>query len=184
MKKIIFLLVFAVLLVSCSPSPEMIQEAIEQTQNAAPEEAPTATKTLEPTLTPEPTKTPTITLTPTSEPTATDENLTADDVINAFIEAGLEAEQPNKMTKDDYGMAPYVCEGTRFLVPSLGENSGGRIFICESIDKLESLQAYYTELGEISALFFSWVFTKDNILVQINGDLAEEIARQYEQALP
>ena len=112
------------------------------------------------------------------------EIVTADDVINAFKEAGLEAQQPYKMTKDDYGMAPYVCEGTRFLIPSLGENSGGRIFICDSNNHLDALQTYYTKLGEASAIFFSWVFTKNNILVQINGDLAENIARQYEQVIP
>jgi hypothetical protein len=112
------------------------------------------------------------------------ELVTANDVINAFEEAGLEAQQPNKMTKDDYGMAPYVCEGTRFLIPSLGENSGGRIFVCDSKSDLDALQTYYTELGEASALFFSWVFANNNILVQINGDLAEDIARQYEQAIP
>ena len=112
------------------------------------------------------------------------EVVTANDVISAFEEAGLEAQQPSKMTKDNYGMAPYLCEGTRFLIPSLGENSGGRIFICDSINDLNALQKYYTELGEASALFFSWVFTNNNVLVQINGNLAEDIARQYEQVIP
>ena len=184
MKKILVMCIFSVLLFSCSPSPEIIQEAIEQTQNAALEDTPVATNTVEPTLTLEPTFTPTSTLTPTSEPTATEISITAEDVINAFIGAGLEAHQPYKMTKDDYGIAPYVCEGTRFHIPSLGNNSGGRVFICDSIDHMDALKSYYTKLGESSALFFSWVFTKDNVLVQINGDLAENIAKQYEQAIP
>jgi hypothetical protein len=32
-------------------------------------------------------------------------------------------------------------------------------------------------------MLFSWVFVKDNIVVQINGDLPEEQAKKYEAAL-
>ena len=109
--------------------------------------------------------------------------VTANDVISAFVDAGLEAESPREMTKDDYGAAPYVCEGTRFLLPSLGADKGGRIFICEAQADLESLATYYNELGKSSALFFSWVFTKGQVLVQINGELDESIAKKYEQAI-
>lgn len=109
---------------------------------------------------------------------------TADDVITAFKNAGLEAESPKKMSKDDYGAAPFVCEGTRFLVPSLGEDSGGRVFICNNDQDRDNLANYYQELGKSSALFFSWVFVKGNIVVQINGDLKEDIAHKYEQAIP
>ena len=38
-------------------------------------------------------------------------------------------------------------------------------------------------MGKSSALFFSWVFVKDRIVVQINGDLPEDAARKYEAAL-
>ena len=110
--------------------------------------------------------------------------VTANDVISAFIHAGLEAESPREMTKEDYGVAPFVCEGTRFLLPSLGEDKGGRIFICESQTDLESLATYYNELGKSSALFFSWVFIKGQVLVQINGELDESIAPKYEHAIP
>jgi hypothetical protein len=39
------------------------------------------------------------------------------------------------------------------------------------------------KLGKENAAFFSWVFVKDNILVQINGNLPEEQAKKYEAAL-
>ncbi|HBY93183.1 MAG TPA: stress protein [Chloroflexi bacterium] len=112
------------------------------------------------------------------------QKITADDVVTAFKNAGLEAESTTKMTKDDYGMAPFVCEGTRFLIPSLGDDSGGRIFICEKKEDLDNLAKYYNDLGKSSAMFFSWVFTKGSVLVQINGDLAEDTAKKYEQAIP
>ena len=110
--------------------------------------------------------------------------LTGNDVVTAFKNAGLEAESTKQMSKDDYGAAPLVCEGTRFFIPSLGQDNGGRIFICDNNDDRDSLANYYQDLGKSSALFFSWVFVKDNIVVQINGDLKEDIARKYEQAIP
>jgi hypothetical protein len=110
--------------------------------------------------------------------------ITMEDIINSFKYQGLEAEQLETMEKDDYGLAPFVCEGTHFYIPSLCEDCGGRIFICESREDMELLDNYYTELGRASAVFYSWVFTKDDVLVQINGDLDEEIAREYDQAIP
>lgn len=110
--------------------------------------------------------------------------LVAEDVINAFKNAGLEAENPRKMGKDDYGLAPFLCEGTRFLIPSLGEDSGGRVFLCSNDEDRDRLAAYYQDLGKISAIFFSWVFIKENVVVQLNGDLREDTARKYEQAIP
>lgn len=111
-------------------------------------------------------------------------SVTGDDVVAAFKAAGLEAETPHAMAADDYGLAPFVCKGTRFFIPSLGADNGGRIFICENTEDRDKLATYYTAAGEASAIFFSWVFPKDNILVQINGDLPEDVARQYEAAIP
>ncbi len=109
--------------------------------------------------------------------------ITADDLIAAFRRAGLEADEPTAMAPDDYGLAPFVCKGTRFLIPSLGEDSGGRIFICERKEDLDLLARYYNQLGRSTALFFSWVFVRDQVLLQINGSLTEDVARKYEQAL-
>jgi len=110
--------------------------------------------------------------------------ITGDDVIKSFKDAGLEAENPTQMTKDDYKVAPYVCTGTHFYIPSLGEGAGGRVFICNDSKEMDLLSNYYIELGRSSAVFFSWVFIKGDVLVQINGDLPEAKARQYESAIP
>lgn len=109
--------------------------------------------------------------------------VTPTDVITAFQEAGLEAETPMPMTADDYGLAPMVGEGVRFLIPSLGEDKGGRVIVTDNSEDAEKLVTYYTSLGEASALFFTWAFRNGNTVVQINGDLPESTARQYEAAL-
>ena len=88
------------------------------------------------------------------------------------------------MTKDDYGIAPMLAEeGIRFLIPSLCWDCGGRILSFKGQEGLEKTKEYYVGLGEASAIFFSWNFEKDNILVQINGDLPGQKANLYKEAL-
>ena len=113
-----------------------------------------------------------------------EDGLTVEDAVNAFKDAGLEVEDVTEMTKDDYGLAPMKAdEGVRFLIPSLGEDSGGRIFSFSSQSDLDDTKAYYDNLGKESAMLFSWTIEKENILVQINGELEEEEYEKYKAAL-
>jgi hypothetical protein len=109
---------------------------------------------------------------------------TSEDVIVAFKNSGLEAENSTPMGPKSYGFAPYVCKGSRFLIPSLGNDSGGRVLVCPNTEERDAIAGYYERLGKKSAAFFSWVFIKGNTVVQINGDLEEEKARKYERAIP
>ena len=103
-------------------------------------------------------------------------------VVEAFKGAGLEVENPRPMNKpNDYGMIPMIdVEATRFDLPSVGEDGSTRIYNFASEGDLEKMIKYY---AEASADNFSWVYVKDNILVQIDGRLAEEKAKQYEAAM-
>ena len=105
-------------------------------------------------------------------------------MVDAFVAAGLECKSPTLMLKEDYGFAPLVAiEGTHFLVPSLCSDCGGRIMSFSSSDDQNKVKAYYDGLGKSSAALFSWVFIRDNILVQINGNLPADKAHVYEKAL-
>lgn len=107
---------------------------------------------------------------------------TADLVLTAFQDADLEVGATNAMTKDDYGLAPLVAEdATRFLIPSLGDDSGGRVFTFSNVADLRKMENYYVKLGKESAAFFSWTFANVDrlVLVQINGDLPEAKAGGY-----
>ena len=126
---------------------------------------------------------PTATVEPTSAPLNFSSTITPQDAIDAFKAAGLEAENVRAMTKDDYGIAPMASEGLRFYIPSLGADKGGRVMYYEDPAILQAAKTYYEELGKSSAIFFSWVFVNENILVQINGDLPEEQALRYQSAL-
>jgi len=104
--------------------------------------------------------------------------------IEAFADAGLEVEGPRPMTRDDYGAAPLVAnEGTRFLIPSLGEDSGGRVLSFETPEDRDKTKEYYDSLGRESAMFYSHTFVKGNLLVQINGELSDDRAAAYDAAL-
>lgn len=48
---------------------------------------------------------------------------------------------------------------------------------------MQKLKTYYDELGKASALFFSWTYAKQPVLVQLNGDMPEAQAKKYEQVL-
>jgi hypothetical protein len=110
--------------------------------------------------------------------------VTPDDVIAAFKAAGLEAENARAMTKEDYGMAPMLCDGRRFFIPSLGPNNGGRVFVCPNATDRDKLATFYRELGKASAALFTHALVKGNVVVQLNGDLSEEQAKKYEAAIP
>jgi hypothetical protein len=108
---------------------------------------------------------------------------TATQIVEAFKAAGLEAENPTAIKREDRGLAPLVCVATRFLIPSLGEDKGGRIFECDKDKEKAALRAYYEALSKGSAAFYSHVMERDNILIQINGELSDEQAAKYQVAL-
>lgn len=109
---------------------------------------------------------------------------TVEQALEQFKKAGLEAENVRDMEKEDYGLAPMNAQvAKRFFIPSLGKDNGGRIYSFESQEELENMKAYYESFRKKSAAFHTWVYTKDNILVQINGDLKEKKAKKYEAAL-
>ncbi len=104
----------------------------------------------------------------------------ASQVVDAFKAVGLEIANPRPMTKEDYGSVPQVAqEGIRFFLPSLGGNKGGRIYSFASNSDLQTVKQYYDAQSGTPP----WIFIKDNILVQIHGDLPKARAQQYQGAL-
>ena len=53
----------------------------------------------------------------------------------------------------------------------------------EGRDDHERLATYYRDLGKQSAMFFSHGCEVGDVVVQINGRLADDVAAQYEAAL-
>lgn len=109
-------------------------------------------------------------------------NWTTSQVTNAFRRAKLEISNPRPMTNDDYGNVPHLAtEAIRFFLPTLGGQKGGRIYDFASASDLQTVKRYY-DSGS-GAASPPWVFVRDNILVQITGDLPENRAKLYQAAL-
>lgn len=105
-------------------------------------------------------------------------------VIDKFKSAGLEVNEPRKMTKDDYGMAPLKAkEGMIFGVQqgTDGEYQNARIFSFKSIDDLNDTKSYYDNLGKESSMTFSYTASDEDqlVLMQFNGDLPKEVIDKY-----
>lgn len=109
---------------------------------------------------------------------------TSEEVFDAFLQSDVEFGSTYEMTPEDFGMTPMVTtEAHRILIPSLGEEPGGRLFIFDNQQDLDLTKSYYDDLGTSSALLFSWTIVRDNVLLQMNGNMPEEQMLIYEQAL-
>lgn len=105
----------------------------------------------------------------------------ADDAVfinkysNELEKSDIHIRESYDMDHTDYGFAPYVCKGFRFILDDedLGDDEGGRLFVCKNKADQKRLANYYRSLSKRSAAFFSWVFEYKNYVLQINGNLSE-----------
>lgn len=108
-------------------------------------------------------------------------NLTTNDVIESFKSAGLEAETPTDLPQEEFGNTRE--EGKRILVPTLGEDAGGRLYKFKNESDLEQAKAYYDELSNSGPLFFSHTYAKGNFLIQMNGDMEDGKFEEYKKVM-
>lgn len=111
-------------------------------------------------------------------------SISADDVVAKFKAAGLEAEDATDITNKDMGIAPMrFDEGKRIIIPFIGPESGGRVFIFKKTSDLKELQNYYDELGKASAMMFSHTYSKGNVLIQMTGEMEDSLFDKYKKVL-
>ncbi|WP_100331931.1 stress protein [Bacillus xiapuensis] len=110
-----------------------------------------------------------------------EEKVTVDTIITAFKDAGLEAENPTELENKEFGNTREA--GKRILVPSLGEDAGGRIFEFKNASGLDAAKTYYDELGNSGPLFYSHTYSKGNFLLQMNGDMKDDQFEKYKKVM-
>ena len=98
-------------------------------------------------------------LTACSSAASNEKQLTTGNIIEAFKSAGLEAENHLILNKRVW---KYKRRRKRILIPSLGENAGGRIFKFGNETDLQQAKSYYDELGNAGSMFFSHTYSKGN----------------------
>lgn len=106
---------------------------------------------------------------------------TADDVIQSFKDAGLDIGEVSDLEKKEFGNTRD--EGKRILVPSLGDDAGGRLFKFKDKKGLEEAKSYYDELSAGGPLFFSHVHVNGLFLLQMNGDMEDAEFEKFKKAM-
>ncbi|MDP8938707.1 MAG: hypothetical protein M3N10_00115 [Actinomycetota bacterium] len=105
--------------------------------------------------------------------------LTVDEAMEAFREAGLECEAPEFVAKSDGSPLPKTFEeAQRCVVPSVDADHGIRVFAFDSEEDLQMVKDYYEGF---SGMFGSYVYVRDNLLFQTSVSMPEELAEQYQQ---
>ncbi len=106
------------------------------------------------------------------------------DVIQAFRDAGLEVGQFYPVEQEpDWDKLPVPKtyeEATRFEIPSVGEDAGGRVFVFETEEDLATVRDYYEGLQRPIQ---PYVYAKGKVLLQINRNLPEAEAERYNAVL-
>lgn len=106
---------------------------------------------------------------------------TTDDVIQKFKDDGLEVGEVSDLENKEFGNTRE--EGKRILIPSLGEDSGGRLFLFKNEIDLKEAKKYYDELGDAGPMFYSHTHQKGNFLFQMNGDMEDKDFKKYADSL-
>jgi hypothetical protein len=107
-------------------------------------------------------------------------------VIDAFVAAGLGVQDLYTLRAEDYGSAPHVAEeAISFVIraPCPCNDGAVRVYSFASRRDLVQMQSHLEKLRETSGLVPSRIYVKDNIVMQVSGDLPEQMAKQYERVL-
>lgn len=112
-------------------------------------------------------------------------NPTAEEVLQAFRDQGLEVGEVQPQQPDPEMPLPDTYqEHVRFLIPSAGEDLGGRAFTFESPEDLRTVRSYYEGLNDMGGFFCcSYVYEEGLVLLQIPGEVRKEQADEYGRVL-
>ncbi len=104
-----------------------------------------------------------------------------EDVIKHFKDDNLELGEVSDLPNDEFGN--IWKEGKRLLIPSLGADAGGRLFLFENEEDLQKAKSYYDELGNSGPMFYSHTHQSELFLIQMNGDMEDNEFAKYAASL-
>lgn len=103
------------------------------------------------------------------------------ELVSEFTTAGLSVGGPSTMAASDFGMAPYVSQEA--MIFEVEDEMNARVFKVTKSSDLNTLKAYYDDLGKASALFFSHTYAKGEYLIQMNGDIPKATFDKYVEVM-
>ena len=106
------------------------------------------------------------------------------EVVQAFRDAGLEVGESYPVEQEpgweERPVPRTYEEATRFLLPSLGEDAGGRVFVFGSETDLHAVRDFYEGLAPSAR---PYVYVEGLVLVQVSNQLPEDEAERYSTVL-
>jgi len=106
------------------------------------------------------------------------------EVVQAFRDAGLEVGESYPVEQEpgweERPVPRTYEEATRFLIPSLGADAGGRVFVFRSEADLRAVRDFYEDLSSSER---PYVYDEGLVLVQISNQLPEGEAERYDTTL-
>jgi len=107
--------------------------------------------------------------------------ITTENIIKQFKTDGLEVGAVSDLPNKEFGNGRK--EGKRILIPSLGEDAGGRLFIFKDTKSLAQAKGYYDGLSDMGPLFYSHTHQNGLILLQMNGDMSDVDFKKYADSI-
>jgi hypothetical protein len=101
---------------------------------------------------------------------------TAQEWADVFRAAGLEIENQQDLADVGGELLPGVLSGVQFDMPSYCEPCGGKIIVFHSQEYVAPMADWLKGLGQ-------YVYSKGTVLVQIDQEVPENVAQQYEAVL-
>jgi uncharacterized protein len=102
------------------------------------------------------------------------------EVVQAFRDAGLEVRESYPVEQEpswkERPVPRTYGEATRFVIPSLGADAGGRIFVFGCEADLRAVRGFYEDLASSE---HPYVYHEGLVLVQISNQLPEDEAESY-----
>ncbi|MBE7332054.1 hypothetical protein [Staphylococcus haemolyticus] len=103
------------------------------------------------------------------------------DVTKGFEDDDLNVKNEKKMSHDDFGAAPMKAEEAKIFVVESDKHA--RIMRFKNNDDLKQTKKYYDQLGKESAILYSHTYSKDNFLIQMNGDIEDSTFEKYKKSM-
>ena len=101
---------------------------------------------------------------------------TAQEWADVFKAAGLEIENQQDLADVGGELLPGVLSGVQFDMPSYCDACGGKIIVFHSQEYVAPMADWLKGLGQ-------YVYSKGTVLVQIDQEVPENVAQQYEAVL-
>ncbi|MHB7941163.1 hypothetical protein ACYCKH_01420 [Staphylococcus capitis] len=103
------------------------------------------------------------------------------DLTKGFEDDGLNVKNEKKMSRDDFGAAPMKAEEAKIFV--VDGDKHARIMRFKNDDDLKQTKNYYDQLGKENAMLYSHTYSKDNFLLQMNGEIENSTFEKYTKSM-